>query len=140
MPRKIKEEKRIYIIVPETVDILVNKKPTRIKMVSGRLMAQCSHVGRKLENQYFDDGCDNPYREITTIVLGVRNSKELHKINNDLYSKMIDLLCDMTLHAQFYDKNKELYHTKDGILTAIAVGPIKKSEIESIIGHLDLYV
>lgn len=144
------EEERIYIIVPQTVDITVDDQTHRIPMVPGRLMAQCSHVGRKLEHQYitkmdreaFKEGlpayAGMVYRTVTTIVLSVRNSKELVKVCDELYFT-IPKQDRSRLFAEFYDVNEPLYCTKGEVRTAVAVGPIKKSLISDAIGHLDLY-
>jgi hypothetical protein len=41
--------------------------------------------------------------------------------------------------AAFYDQNVEVYETADRFMTAIVVGPIVKSLVDSAIGHLELY-
>jgi len=118
-------EKRIYLIFPETVDCANG----RIPMEEGRIVAQSCHVGRMLE---FNQAASE-YREITTITLGVRNSKELNKIAGDLNEEFWDR------YAEFRDHNPGLYGSNDRVLTAVAVGPITRDEVENAIGHLELY-
>lgn len=114
MKTKKKIESRIYIIVPEKVTpVDKNFKPTSktVVMEPGRLMAQCAHVARKLENQQFQYSKgeavysgqkqkhismpNHPYEEITTIVLAVPNSRALKKVDRDLemaYSDYAEIL------------------------------------------------
>ena len=130
-----KEEKRIYILVPKTVD--VGRGEIRC-MEAGRLMAQCAHVARKMENaevQVLEDnkGYDvSAYQEITTIVLSVRNSRELQFMYDLLYVVPWPVF-------RFEDINPEFYGTKARVLTAICTAPMPVSLANKYLGHLDLY-
>ena len=154
-------EKRFYIIVPETVQTtepaefeksmanfdyhqFSNGLPRIqhcIKMESGRLAAQCSHVGRKMEFERRP----SQYEEITTIVLSVRNTRELAMITNAIRHQIVDqmaqctnLSCDAVRVVEFRDANPPLYHTNDKVHTATMVGPVYKSILDEVIGHLPL--
>jgi hypothetical protein len=97
-------DERIYVIVPQTVqseitsesahwdDMRPDDEPieTQIqnnKMVAGRLIAQGVHVGRLLERIFANSGIS--YREITTITLSVRNSKELTKVSAEIKAALL---------------------------------------------------
>jgi len=151
-------EKRIYILVPETVQILVpeqydfsdhaawlrdqtyNYFPEyleTIQMESGRLMAQAFHVGRKIERSY----SYKKYEEITAIVLAVRNTKELEKVGNEISGSIrrtSTLNCNFQ-YEEFWDHNPEFYGTEERIHTITAFGPTTQEQMESFIGHLNLY-
>lgn len=143
------EQERIYIIVPEQVT--VPDKSSRLKgatktlkMVPGRLMAQCSHVGRELEHVAFWDL--DEARKITTIVLAARNTKEMIKLQTALKEQFFSDVSYVDgggigtdKFAEFYDTNEQLYGKGVEVLTAIAVGPVLKRDVDDIIGHLALY-
>jgi hypothetical protein len=148
------EDKRIYVLVPETVQVdvaeffpedsyhpgVVRKPITKTyKMVAGRLVAQGVHVGRMLGNWYFNRG--NP--EITTITLSVRNTKELRKVSNEVKA-IVDKIndseesSDMIAYEEFHDTNVEFYGTFDKVHTITGFGPVSREDFESAIGHLEL--
>lgn len=132
-------EKRFYVIVPKTVQIKftdwAGKQDTQtIPMEHGRLMAQVFHVARKIELYRY-----NPtliYEEITTIVLSVRNSAELKKVSNELLNLPTGKQPSLDY---FLDTNPEFYGTNEKVHTVTAIGPVTKEEVESAIGHLELY-
>jgi hypothetical protein len=145
------ETERIYIIVPEKVQNEVSmfggeenglwpespqiKTITR-RMESGRLMAQCAHAGRKMQN--FLDGTGGDYHDITTIVLSVRNSKELAKVTKELYAKWQQME-NKPILTTFEDSNPQFYGTDAKVQTAVIIGPIENSMVlDDIIGHLEL--
>jgi len=140
-------EKRIYILVPKTVQITINdsdafgfKEPERysITMEPGRLMAQCCHVGRQLASQHHESQI--PHEEITTIVLSVRNSKQLNKVSEELFEFINRYYDNTNRYAEFFDTNPDFYRVPDRVQTAVAVGPIEDGEIlDHIIGHLELF-
>jgi peptidyl-tRNA hydrolase len=121
-------EKRFYLIVPNTVD--TPYKGTFV-MEPGRLMAQCCHIGRKLQAGM------TQYEEVTTIVLSVRNSKELRKVSDELASGFRTGW--NTNYQEFHDTNPVLYGTDSEIHTVTGIGPISKEDIDFAIGHLELY-
>lgn len=100
-------EKRLYIIVPEVLEI--PGKNLGIRMSCGRLMAQAVHVGSKLkiqENLPAD-------LETTTILLKVDNSLDLPAVLDRIKKAGIPW-------AVFLDDNKEVYTIPDKLLTAVA--------------------
>jgi peptidyl-tRNA hydrolase len=137
MRNKKTEEKRIYILVPKWVDTVRGK---RVCMEHGRLMAQCAHVARKMELAQvlprYDKGCEVhdavEYEEITTIVLSVRNSRELEFMYKQLYGVPWPVY-------RFEDTNLEFYGTKARILTAVCTAPMPVSLASKLLGHLELY-
>jgi peptidyl-tRNA hydrolase len=138
--RKADEEKRIYIVVPETVQVQRRTcLPWNVSMEPGRLMAQCAHVARKLENQQLEHmheqtGTVSRYKEMTTIVLSVRNSKELEKVAREAADAT-----EFFHYFPFRDTNPGFYGTTEKVFTAFAVGPVTQSEMDPILGHLPLY-
>lgn len=161
-------EDRIYVIVPETVQVevkpltdfervmamgqghdpMVVVNPTdfsgtrSIRLEPGRLMAQCVHIGRKLENQIEAMGGD--YKVRTTIVLGVRNTKELRKVTTEIHEclEKIDPEMKHNYHCvEFHDSNPVFYDTYETVHTVTAVGPLDeetREKLESAIGYLEL--
>jgi hypothetical protein len=145
-------DERIYVIVPKTVqvqspshwgygvtDTLSEEKSH--PMVAGRLIAQGVHVGRLLERIFANSGV--PYREITTITLSVRNSKELTKVSNEAKSLLLKNDphgCNLRYtYGEFHDTNYEFYGTEQKIHTITAIGPVTREAVEDAIGHLELY-
>lgn len=130
--KKPVEEKRIYVIVPHTVLVTTKVgralKPKMLSMEPGRLMAQVAHVVSKLRMSLKETEGNAP---ITTIVLSVRNSRELFKVWDDLVK--------YTLVEHFRDSNPEFYGTKGQVLTAICTVPVTRSEVAEALGHLELY-
>ena len=132
-------DKRIYILVPETVQVSVaptfpESEPEirSFKMVPGRLIAQGVHVGRRLGNWHFNR--QNP--EITTITLSVRNTKELRKVSDEV----VNLLYKTDIpYEEFHDSNPGFYGTDDRVHTITGFGPVTREEVESAISHLELY-
>ncbi len=144
---------RFYVFVPETVQTTVDSSFLYVvnnfmardihsinrstRMVAGRLIAQGVHIGRKLENYRAVHGI--PWLDITTIVLSVRNTKELTKVSNEVELAVGDMDNPDVFYEKYYDTNFDLYGTKDKVHTATIVGPVYKENLESVIGHLELY-
>jgi len=138
---------RIYVIVPETVqtpfehsDASGFSEPefNTCYMSPGRLMAQSFHAARILQ-QELSYNLSTDYRDITTIVLSVRNSKELRKVSNELL-RWHDENPDVAAFVEFCDENLEFYGTVAKVHTATAIGPVADSMVlDEIIGHLELY-
>ena len=148
------EDKRIYALVPQTVQILHQAPPVRdeydipgideivsVPMVHGRLIAQGVHVGRMLG--HFAERLKIPYESITTIVLAVRNSRELRKVSTEVLGRLSALKTlnptETLLYEEFHDTNFGLYGTRDRVHTITAFGPVTRESVENAIGHLDLY-
>jgi hypothetical protein len=135
-------EQRIYIIVPEKITIRnkTKKLPAlEYLMEHGRAIAQAVHVARKLESQFAMGNSIYNYEVLTTIVLSVRNSKELALISNALYTHDEDSTNYDNKYAEFSDTNPNVYGTDQSYLTAIAFGPTTAEEMEPILGHLELW-
>ena len=139
-------DKRLYILVPLTVQVeqMGDVPYTKtIRMESGRLMAQCSHVGRRWENTMaeianaMNDSTGFPYEEITTIVLSVRNSKELAKVTDELMEYAAGH-ADIAVEV-FMDTNAMFYGTTEKVPTATIIGQVYSGDVDHIIGHLELY-
>lgn len=145
------EGERFYAIVPETAQTsIVNWSPEdshhpgfqgavdikNTKMVAGRLIAQGIHVGRMIGHVF--QNAQVPYRDITTIVLSVRNSKELRKVSDEIHQHVVNFPFEIGF-AEFHDENPDLYLVPDKVHTITLVGPVLKEELESAIGHLELY-
>ena len=78
---------------------------------------------------------------MTTIVLSVRNTKELRKVSNEILS-VVNSLSHMIPYEEFHDENIGFYGTSDKIHTITAIGcvtPEIREMLESAIGHLELY-
>lgn len=148
-------EKRFYILVPETVQITstvthydlltgdsMDEEHTKsVKMVAGRLIAQAFHIGRKIENSRVNfQSISLEYEEITAIDLSVRNSKELRKVSDEIFSLVRSNPNILRMYEEFADTNFDIYGTTEKVHTATVVGPISREELESAIGHLELYV
>lgn len=154
-PKQAPEEPRIYIIVPETVQVTVRGKTWTQVMEPGRLMAQCAHVARKMENAVLNQAHWNrtpdvamedmgDYQEVTTIVLSVRNSLALARVLKDLEERNENIQAN-TSGAEdigpytFEDYNPEFYGTKKRVLTAVCTAPIERWKIAEAIDYLELY-
>jgi hypothetical protein len=130
--KKKPEEKRIYVLLPLTVQVPpgghLSRKPVSIPMEAGRLMAQGEHVVSKMRMENIDIYGKDP---ITTINLSVRNSAELTKVMRELEEELNI--------ERFRDKNPEFYGTPFTVLTAVCTVPVFRSWVEDVIGHLELY-
>lgn len=154
------EEKRFYILVPETVqitskvthyDLLTGDSSDEehiksVKMSAGRLIAQAFHIGRKIENTRALMSAVGflPYTEITAIDLSVRNTKELKKVSTEIKNTISDRQLNLIgrdglYYEEFYDTNQDVYGTFEKVHTATVVGPISREILENAIGHLELY-
>jgi hypothetical protein len=130
------EEERFYIIVPE---VMTDAGQAR-QMEHGRLLAQAFHIGRVIEHRRALAGAD--YESITAIVLVARNSRELNKLAHSLIGLQLELKLkghDSFSLSTFKDHNPSVYKTDARVLTAIAAGPVKKSVVDPILDHLELY-
>ena len=132
------DEKRIYVIVPKTIQapgVLETldgriERVLNVPMPAGRLMAQCAHVVSKMRC-YKNVMTGVEFSPITTIVLSVRNSKELAKTYREL-SALVPTYA-------FCDTNEPVYGTPAEQLTALCTIPVLQSDVDDAIGHLELY-
>ena len=137
------EEKRIYVIVAETVQtnlrgVLSVDKPRRCVLVStpdtktvvqpkGRIAAQVAHVVSKMRLRNAEKLGYEPY---TTIILSAPDSYNLQFRTFLLALKKIDAY-------RFYDTNDE-YGTNP-VLTAICTKPIRRAEAGYALDYLQLW-
>jgi len=141
--KKVLEEKRIYVIVPMTVTPEFGRlEGKRISMEPGRLMAQCAHVVSRMRGELYLKTKDPAiFNATTTIVLSVRNSRELRKIHTALSARQLTIDGKNGFDTfDFCDTNPSLYGTSRGIQTAVCTSPVRKSFIDEEMGHLELYV
>jgi hypothetical protein len=133
---KAPPEKRIYVLLPETVQVaqhirgLKKLQMVSIHMEAGRLIAQGEHVVSLMRIHRLDELGMSP---ITTINLSVRNSKELEKVGFEL-SKILGCLL-----TSFHDVNADFQGTKQEVLTAVCTTPITQDESDEAVGHLELF-
>lgn len=142
------EEKRIYVVVAETVDT----PNGRIKQPCGRAMAQACHAVGKMQvtsRIYRARDAerapttarlgleDMPFRECTTIILAARDSKELSHVELLLAREGIN-------RYNFWDTNGEVYGASESegdahIMTALAIEPIEPIKVYGILNYLPLW-
>jgi hypothetical protein len=128
------EEPRFYVIVPEKVTSYTHHT---VEMEPGRLIAQAFHLGRKFEAE--KNGL--PYEEITCIVLGARNSRELDLVQERLIDYRSGIFThghEFTVH-EFKDTNQPLYKSRKKVKTIVCTSPVFKDDVDGAIGHLELY-
>ena len=150
------DERRIYVIVPHTVQASDPSDGTPLASVTmspGRLMAQAAHVVSQMRGDESQRtrpriaGYDI-FKTTTTIVLSARNSKEL-----DLLRRMLIEHSSGGIEAMnsenppeekfgvcwFYDINAPFYGTDAGVQTAVCTTPVFAYQVEAVLGHLELY-
>lgn len=137
------EEKRIYVIVAETVQneligaisidspsrtIFVPTTATKtIVQPKGRIVAQVAHVVSKMRTKSIDRNGTRPY---TTIVLSVPDSYQL-AFRAFLLNKN-----DVSFYT-FFDTNEE-YGTGE-VRTAICTEPIERKQLGYALDYLNLW-
>lgn len=137
----MKEEKRIYVVIPATVQVPApvgvgySGKVMHVLQPAGRQIAQACHVVSKLrmelmvEAKRTETGDFTLTDPITTIILQARDSKEL--IHNYVaLAKKLDPIA-------FSDENEEAYG-KFRPITALAV-LAKPSQVRGILDYLPLW-
>jgi hypothetical protein len=118
------DERRIYVILPETVTVPGEDYPW--VMEPGRQLTQGQHIVSKMRMENISDLGMGP---ITTINLSVRNTAELCRVIADLGQ--------VTKVTLFEDDNENFYGTKKKkILTAACTLPITKEQANYATGHL----
>ena len=137
------EEKRIYVIVAETVQtdllgLISVDKPTRTILASttatktvvqpkGRIAAQVAHVVSKMRMSTVSDYGSAPY---TTIILGVPDSYNLQLRDFLLEQNKVKVY-------RFRDENEE--YGKSSICTAICTEPITRTAAGYALDYLTLW-
>lgn len=135
---------KFFVIVPETIQYGPKFDLEYGRASAGYLMAQAVHVARKIENfqcaydvQHgtYSGHTPGKYKEVTTIVLSVRNSKELEHVWIDVKENWVGT--DFFIE-EFEDTSIEKYG-KHKVRTAIMFGPVPSEDVAHLIGHLSLY-
>lgn len=137
-----KEDKRIYFIVPEAVQVTIprRKRAYTVRMESGRLAMQAVHVALEMyESVMSTNRKAKGYDQLTAIMLSVRNSRELAMIEAELRSHAAGSGIPHFEVYSFSDVNPDLYRIKGRVQTAICTTPIEKSVVDPVIGHLERY-
>jgi hypothetical protein len=130
------EEKRIYVIVAETVQAEHwTGRSISEKQPAGRIAAQVGHAVGKMRAARAHS-FKELYTPITTIVLAARNSSELQNMRNVLHLGGV--------HAYtFFDQNVDYGYDGLGkvneVLTAICTDPIDPDKRLGLIDHLPLW-
>jgi hypothetical protein len=102
-------ESRIYVVVPHHVQV----GSRLVKISCGRAAAQAAHAVAKMQAATKKD-----VSNITTIILGCRDSAELDHVNEVLFSKAIE--------RYFYlDEDILFYGTEASVYTALCTVPIE---------------
>jgi hypothetical protein len=137
----LSEEKRIYVVVAQTVDT-----PNGVIIQPcGRAIAQACHAIGKMQvtSRIYHardvqgiggrlDFEDMPFEEYTTIVLAARDSKELEHVNFLLATKGIP-------RHMFADNNDAVYGEHARICTALATVPVSPISIYGVLDYLPLW-
>jgi hypothetical protein len=137
------EEKRIYVVVADTVQITHGDWYVKsVDQVAGRIAAQVGHVVSKMRvtraHKY-----DEVFTPITTIVLAARDSKELDHI-------CYCLALAGERFEVFHDVNEDVYgrvsNDDNGLITepatvktALATHPVAPASVAPLLGHLPLW-
>ena len=157
------KDQRIYVVVADTVqnsigldladghEILFRDRDAKtITQAPGRLLAQVGHVTSytrlMMAKRCFMETISGPYdrdylekvwatlaKPITTIVLGAKDSFELHHVYRLLEKKL-----NGRAYA-FYDDNPPVYGNERKIMTAIATEPIPFTTTEGVLDYLPLW-
>lgn len=124
------EEKRIYVVIPATVQVGFLTEPRTIVQPHGRQIAQACHVVSKLRWNNPPNPLKHEFEPITTIVLQARDSKEL--------AHVLGLAMDRCLEwAVFNDENLLAYGPYFPI-TALAV-LANPADIADVLDYLPLW-
>jgi len=119
-----KEEKRIYVVIPATVQV-----PGNVIQPMGRQIAQACHVVSKLRMVGEVAGEELPF-PITTIILAARDLRELDHNYNGLRAKKLK-------PTFFFDENKEAYgEFQPRTAMAVLASP---SQVVDILDYLPLW-
>ena len=134
---KIPSEKRIYVVVAETV----STPEGEVVQVPGRIAAQAVHVASRMKMHQII-GLSEKHQlaradeAITTIILGARDSNELRHVQRLLEKAEIE-------HYTFEDINPAVYGEDCGapceVTTALATVPVMPEEVVDILDYLPLW-
>ena len=151
----VSPDMKIFVLVPLSVQFQTpvyplgceaTLAPASKKNTSGYLAAQAVHAGRLVDRQLARIGYGT--EPITTIVLTVRNSKELRKVELDVMDELDDDISgefrpNDVAFARFEDTNEAVYGRDVWgelikVHTATAFGPVTSERMDAMIGHLEL--
>jgi len=141
--KKPVEEERIYIIIPKIVDVPLRRGRKTLNhhvRMDSRWGAQAVHAALLMmdwEDQNIFRAFNKP-----TIILSVRNSKELEKVRCELTEQAQALDhqgLDTFMVHEFQDVQPDYWGTPAPVTTAICLSPTRRSVVESTIGHLEKY-
>lgn len=123
------EEKRIYVVVAETV-----YTPNGVVVQPcGRVIAQACHVVSKMRLEHARATGNLLFKPFTAIILSASD-------NRALYDLVETIQCDLDEVGvtSFLDANREVYGV-GGFRTAICTYPVTASELGSVLEHLPLW-
>lgn len=125
------EDRRIYVVVAETVDT----PSGMVIQPCGRVAAQCAHVVSQMRveslvREWMVPGFS--FFPITTIILAARDSKELEHVLSLLNKASIAV-------TVFRDTNPSVYGTEDEVTTAICTTAVKQIDMVGILDYLPLW-
>lgn len=128
------EEKRIYVVVAETVQAPDNDV---VIQPAGRIAAQVGHAVSKMWSVLSASRCTtSSWEPTTTIILSARDSAELQHIQHVLTLARVD-------HVGFKDTNEEYGYSPDHkinhVFTAVCTYPIEPKRRENLLDHLPLW-
>lgn len=124
----MKEEKRIYVVVAETVQVIHGAGLKTVVQPAGRQIAQACHVVSKLRHYSHKEGVFEPS---TTIILSCRDSNELfHILQLATKAKLV--------YDYFGDTNTEAYGAGNKPITALAFFATSK-QVSGISDYLPLW-
>lgn len=110
----MKEEKRIYVVVAETVQTSAGN----IVQPCGRVAAQVAHVVSKMQIERHRHINSGKFTPITTIVLAASDSREMNHTMRLCWRSHLEV-------TYFEDANEPVYGP-DPVLTAICTEPISQ--------------
>lgn len=79
------------------------------------------------------------YGQITAMMLSVRNSRELAKVEESMRAHAASFGIPPYETYSIFDENPCLYVIKGRVPTAVCTTPIEASIVAPVIGHLDTY-
>lgn len=146
------EDKRIYVVVAETVQVRLVGGSVSVSQVCGRNMAQAAHVVSKarvaMEQQMAATRLNKPagksagrnladalavgFEPVTTIILKARDTAELYHVW-DLMKK------DHIQVHHFMDENVQVYGNSVPVLTAICTEPVDPCAVAGVCDYLPLW-
>jgi peptidyl-tRNA hydrolase len=134
------QDKRIFVLLPEKVEIPGEGDPRAVRMPLGRLAVQLGHVVSKMRIGEIERYGEVP---ITTIAYSVRNTRELILLSSLLEGRAqhVEHTGSAMGFSVFYFSDRDIgfYGIDDDVLTAVCTSPVPRAEIESVLGHLELF-